>query len=158
MADQMPKPAKVPEPASDFGRVKKPAPDAFSNLEDEPGYANHFYDETFGNPNKMTPGMRVMFTLLMIGVAGLILYLGLLILYPEQFSPKNWIGATVDKQMCSNTENQALAGGFELGGIILGMSPTEARHTYPSLRLEPNADGGQKRYFLHHDGNYQIFF
>ena len=52
----------------------------------------------------MTPGMRVMFTLLMIGVAGLILYLGLLILYPEQFSPKNRIGATVDKQMYSNTE------------------------------------------------------
>ena len=70
MADQMPKPAKVPEPASDFGRVKKPAPDAFSNLKDEPGYANQFYDETFGDPNKMTPGMRVMFTLLMIGVAG----------------------------------------------------------------------------------------
>ena len=102
----------------------------------------------------MTPGMRVMFTLLMIGVAGLILYLGLLILYPEQLSPKNRIGATVDKQMYSNTENQALGGGFELGGIILGMSPTEARHTYPSLRLEPNTDGGQKRYLLHHDGDY----
>lgn len=157
MAEQPRKPANVPEPASEIRRMKKPHPNAFSNLEDEPGYEHLNYQEPYGDPNKITTGMRVTFTLLMIGVTGMISYLVLLILYPEQFSPKDWIGATADKKIHATAETQALARGFELGGIKLGISPTEAKLIYPSLRLEPDP-GGQKGFFLHHDGDYQIFF
>ncbi len=158
MAEPTQKPANVPEPPSEIRRVKTPRHDAFSNLEDEPGYAEFELDETFGDPNKMTTGMRVMFTLLMIGVTGMVLYLVLLILYPDQFSSKDWIGANGDKKIYASAEARAWALGFELGGIKLGMSAAETKHIYPSLRLEPGAGGGQKGFFAHHDGEYQVSF
>ncbi|MDA1091352.1 MAG: hypothetical protein O3A85_13700 [Proteobacteria bacterium] len=60
--------------------------------------------------------MRVAFTLLLISIGAMILYLVLLILYPDQFPAKDWIGATADKKIYSGAENPAWARGFELGG------------------------------------------
>lgn len=153
MAEQAPTPPKGPEPPPEIRAGKKQSLESAPDFEDEPDF-----HEAFGDPNKMTLTMRVSFTLLLLGVAGMVAYLALVILYPDQFASRQWIGATADKRMDKVAGVQALTRGFELGGIHLGIPPSEARRRYPSLRLEPDPGGGQKGFFLHHDGEYQVSF
>ena len=158
MADQTPKPANIPEPATEKRSLKKPRPDpgdGYQDLEDEPGYLDLEFQDTFGDPNVMSTSMRVVFTLLLIAVAAMVTYLVLLILYPDQFSTKQWIGGGSGGEQIYS---EALPQGFELGGIRLGQSPSEVKRLYPSLRLEPAPAGEQKGYFLHHEGQYQVHF
>jgi len=158
MSDHPPTRANVPEPASGFKRVNKPDPEAFSNLEEEPGYIDRMHEETLGDPNKITAGMWVMFTLLIIFVAGMVLFLLLIIVYPDQFSPKDWIGATGDKKISGVNDRQPNAAAFKLGGVALRMIPSAVKDIYPSLTMTPDPGGGRMGSFTHHEGEYQVTF
>jgi hypothetical protein len=88
-------------------------------------------------------------------IAGMVGYLILINLYPEQFAARGWIDATAIKESPPK-ENEAVAAlkGFKLGGIHLGISAEEVGWVYPSMRLEPAPYRRQTGYFLHHDGQY----
>lgn len=116
-------------------------------------------DQAYADPNRMTLGMRLGYFLLLMVIAGMVGYLILIILYPEQFGTRDWIGAKSTKERTSQEEKAAAAlKGFQLGGIHLGISPEEARRIYPSMRLEPAPYNRQTGYFLHHNGQYQVSF
>ena len=172
MADQDPQNANVPEPPNKSrgkGRGKailqkhqeppkapRAAPDP--DLDDDELDLGAFdIDPAYG---KMTLGMRIMYFLMLMGVAFLVGYLILSILYPDQFSPRDWIGSAKP----GSEAEQVRLRGFQLGGVYLGVIPGEVRRVYPSLRLEPNTNAGpedkahQFGLFLHHDGEYQISF
>ncbi len=153
MAEQKPSPPKGPEPPPLKRAGLKQGLESAPDLKDEPDF-----NEVFGDPNTMTLAMRVSFTLLLLGVAGMVAYLVLVILYPDQFASRQWIGATAGKRMDNVAGAPALTRGFLLGGIQLGIPPSEAKRRYSSLRLEPDPGGGQKGYFPHHEGKYQVSF
>ncbi len=129
---------------------------------DEPEYDDDDdfeLDQAYADPHRMTLGMGLLYFLLLMAVTGLVGYLVLIILYPEQFGTRDWIGAKAIKERTSQEEEAAAAlKGFQLGGIHLGISPEEARRVYPSMRLEPAPFNRQTGYFLHHDGQYQVSF
>ena len=87
-------------------------------------------------------------------IAGMVGYLILIVLYPEQFAARDWNDTTATKE----DEAAAALKGFKLGGIHLGISAEEAGRVYPSMRLEPAPYRRQTGYFLHHDGQYQVSF
>ena len=116
-------------------------------------------DRVYADPHRMTLGMRLLYLLLLMAIAGMVGYLILIILYPEQYATRDWIGAKTTKERTSQEEEAAaVLKGFQLGGIHLGISPEEARRVYPSMRLEPAPYNRQTGYFLHHNGQYQITF
>jgi len=110
------------------------------------------------DPNRMTLGMRVFFVVLMLAVAGMITYLVLNILYPEQFAKPSWIGAKSTKESGSGGGGAAMPKGFQVGGIAMGMTPAEAKAVYPDIRFEPAPGGGTTGVFRHHDGEYRVTF
>lgn len=175
MANQDPPTAKVPKPPDRSigkGRGKAPhkehqeppkAPRAAQDagldddLDDDIDLEDFGIDPLYG---KMTWGMRLVYFLMLVGVAALIGYLILIIVFPDQFSPRDWIGSAAPE-----TEGeQVRLKGFQLGGVYLGVTPDEVRRDYPSLRLEPNPNAGlndkthQFGRFFHHEGEYQISF
>ena len=87
-------------------------------------------------------------------IAGMVGYLILIVLYPEQFAARDWNDATATKE----DEAAAALKRFKLGGIHLGIFAEEAGRVYPSMRLEPAPYRRQTGYFLHHDGQYQVSF
>ena len=115
-------------------------------------------DEDFAAavPHRMTLGMRLMYIVLLLVVAGMVGYLVLVILFPEQFASRSWIGAKGPKQTAAG--DAKIDKGFELGGVWLGITPDQARVVYPTIRFEPSADGGRAGVFPHHDGEYQVWF
>ncbi len=176
MADHDPPSARVPEPSrsgkgnkfykpseSKKGKEAKktpgalgerPAPAAEADLEDdlddydiEPAY------------DEMTLPMRLAYYLFLLSIPVLIGYLILIILYPDEFGARNWIGSARPEK-----EEIIRLRGFQLGGIYLGSTPGEARQVYPSLRLEANPHAGvtdqiaHYGYFTHHGGEYRISF
>lgn len=115
-------------------------------------------DEDFAAavPHRMTLGMRLMYIVLLLVVAGMVGYLVLVILFPEQFASRSWIGAKGPKQTAAGAA--MIDKGFELGGVWLGITPDQARVVYPTIRFEPAGDGGRTGVFPHHDGEYQVSF
>jgi len=109
------------------------------------------------DPHRMTLGMRLMFIVLLLVVAGMVGYLVLIILFPDQFTRPSWIGAKSPKQTAAVAAGKSDKG-FELGGVWLGITPDQARAVYPAIRFDPGADGGRIGVFLHHDGEYQVSF
>jgi len=116
-------------------------------------------DEDFlaAEPHRMTLGMRLMYIVLLLVVAGMVGYLVLIILFPEQFASPSWIGAKGPKQTTAAGAAK-IDKGFELGGVWLGITPDQARAIYPTTRFEAAADGGRTGTFPHHDGEYQVSF
>ena len=108
----------------------------------------------------MTPTMRLLYFLFLMVIAGMVGYLILIVLYPEQFAARDWIDATATKERPPLKEDEAVAAlkGLKLGGIHLGISAEEAGRVYPSMRLEPAPYRRQTGYFLHHDDQYQVSF
>ncbi len=151
---------KIPEPpSSDDKAARRPRRDTRGDISDETEDFDDDLDlESFDDINKMTLGMRVVSFLTFLGMAGMVGYLILLVLYPDRFSSQDWIGASSDKQSNSGAGALAKLRGFQLGGVTLGMTPDEARRVYPSLRLEAAPNGEQTGLFLHHEGEYQVFF
>ncbi len=139
------KPPDAPRAARD------PDPDDDLDLDD------FAIDPLYG---KMTLGMRLVYFLMIVGFVAMVGYLILIILFPDQFGPRDWIGSAAPE---TGSERVRLKG-FQLGGVYLGVTPDEVRRDYPSLRLEPNPNAGpdDKIYqfgrFLHHGGEYQISF
>ncbi len=116
-------------------------------------------DQAYADPHRMTLTMRLLYVILLMVIAGMVGYLVLIIIYPEQFAARDWIGAMAIKERTSQEEEPAAAlMGFQLGGIHLGISPEAARRVYPSMRLEPAPYRRQTGYFLHHNGQYQVSF
>ena len=144
---------KIPEPLPSGDKAVRPSPqEAPDDVED---FDDDDLDlESFDDLNKMTLGMRVGSFLTFLGVAAMVGYLMLLVLYPDRFSPQDWIGASSEKQAGA----LARLKGFQLGGVTLGMTTDETRRVYPSLRLEPAPNGEQTGLFRHHEGDYQVFF
>ncbi len=152
---------RIPEPPSsddkDVRRPRREAPPGIDDIED-------FDDdddldlESFDDLNKMTLGMRVGYVLTLMGIAAMVGYLILLVIYPERFSTQDWIGASGETQAESDADALAGLKGFQLGGVTLGMTLDETRRVYPSLRLEAAPNGEQTGLFRHHEGEYQVFF
>ncbi len=178
MADQDPKNGTVPDPPGKSrgkgrGRAihkehRKPpeAPRAAQDpdldpldddLDDDLDLDDLGIDPLYG---KMTWGMRLAYFLMLVGFVVMVGYLILIILFPDQFGLRDWIGS----QAPETGSERARLKGFQLGGVYLGVTPDEVRRDYPSLRLEPNPNAGpndkthQFGYFFHHEGEYQISF
>lgn len=175
MADQDPQNTDVPEPPDRIrgkgrGKVldkKHQAPPKAPRAALDPGLAPGLDDDVDLDDfdidplhMKMTWGMRLVYFLMLVGIVAMVGYLILIILFPDQFGTRDWIGSTAPE-----TEGKrARLKGFQLGGVYLGVTPDEVRLDYPSLRLEPNPNAGlnDKTYqfgnFFHHEGEYQISF
>jgi len=111
--------------------------------------------ESFGDPTRMTLGMRVVYALTIMAVIALVGYLILVILYPDRFTSREWIGATSENQ----TEAEIpLLKGFQMDGVYLGMTPDDVHRVHPSQRLEPASNGEQAGLFRHHEGDYRVSF
>ena len=143
------KPPETPRAARDF--------DPDDDPDDDLDLDDFGIDPLYG---KMTLGMRLVYFLMIVGFVAMVGYLILIILFPDQFGLRDWIGSAAPE-----TESERVwLKGFQLGGVYLGVTPDEVRRDYPSLRLEPNPNAGpdDKIYqfgrFLHHGGEYQISF
>ena len=169
MADNPPS-EKVPEPTRDDDAHEKrkarqrqgPAGEATGDsgggleYDDDDDFE---LDESYADLHRMTIGMRLLYFLLLMVITAMVGYLILIILYPDQFGTRDWIGAKSPKERTSQEEAaRAALKGFELGGIHLGISPADALRIYPSMRLEPAPYRRQTGTFLHHDGQYQVSF
>ncbi len=127
---------------------RRPEPDSDSESDD---------DLLPIDPTRTTLAMRLMYVAVLVLVAGMIVYLVLVVMFPEQFASRSWIGAKAPPSSSAAAGAKAKRG-FELGGVWLGMTPAEARAVYPNIRIEPAADGGSTGVFPHHDGEYQMSF
>lgn len=116
------------------------------------------FEETFGDPTGMTTSTRIITAMVIFAVIGMVGYLVLLVLYPDQFGSENWIGSGAPKQAGAKNAPQGPQGGFELGGIQLGMPGDEALKIYPNMRFVPHPKGGRIGTYLHHEGEYRVFF
>jgi len=114
------------------------------------------FEETFGDPTQMTLGMRIVTTLVVVGILAMVGYLVLLVLYPDRFGPEDWIGKASPKQ--SAGADTAPLKGFQLGGIHLGLPADEALRVYPSMTFTANPQGGRIGAYRHHEGEYRVFF
>ena len=165
MAEEEPQVAKTPEPAAsgDGGarqRIPEPARDDQED-KDEDGldFEDDFSDQYLSDSSGMNNWIRLLMVLFFMTVTGLAGYLILTILYPDQFASPSWIGATALKKSTKSGTQSFQRKGFLLGGIRLGMTPSQTRVVYPTAQLEPtpNSDG-QTGFFVHHDGEYTIYF
>jgi hypothetical protein len=110
------------------------------------------------DPHRMTLGMRLLYVVVVLIAAGMVGYLVLIVMYPEQFASKSWIGTKAPQQTVADADARKAARGFELGGVWLGITPADARALYPDIRFEPDTDGGSTGVFPHHDGEYRVSF
>ena len=156
---------KVPEPARDNAtyerrkarqqqrQAEEAARDSSDRLENDAD-GDLDLDQAYADPHRMTPTMRLLYFFLLMVIAGMVGYLILIVLYPEQFAARDWNDTTATKE----DEAAAALKRFKLGGIHLGIFAEEAGRVYPSMRLEPAPYRRQTGYFLHHDGQYQVSF
>lgn len=162
-ADQPPA-SGIPEPPGDIGGGKKRADDPQPDRkiitnphEDLQFFDDLAFEETFGDPSGMTLGMKAVTTLVIIAAIIMVGYLILLVIYPDQFGPEDWIGAEGAKKT-ARTETMGPLKGFELGGIHLGLPADEALKVYPSMAFQPNPGGGRIGAYRHHEGEYRVLF
>ncbi len=165
MAEEDPLIAKRPEPAAsgDGGarrRIPEPARDHQED-EDDDGleFEDDFSDQNLSDPSGMNNWIRLLMVLFFMAMTGMVGYMILTILYPDQFTTPSWIGATSIKKPAKSGTEPFQRKGFLLGGIRLGMTPLQTRVVYPTVQLEPtpNSDG-QTGFFVHHGGEYTIYF
>jgi hypothetical protein len=116
------------------------------------------FEETFGDPSGMTLGMKIATTLMILVAVVMVVYLVLLVLYPERYGPEDWIGAKAPKQAGAKAPSLEALKGFELGGIQLGLPADEAFKVYPSMQFTPNPKGGRIGAYQYHEGQFQVFF
>ena len=145
---------RIPEPSPGNDRAprrgRRKVPGGVEDLDDDDLDLETSTDDI----NKMTIGMRVVSFLTFLGMAAMVGYLILLVLYPERFGSQEWIGASSEKQADAPVRLK----GFELGNVTLGMTTDKVLRVYPSLRLEAAPNGEQTGLFRHHEGDYQVFF
>lgn len=165
MAEEEPKVAKIPEPSASGGggagrRIPEPTQDDQGDeYEDEYEDEDDFSDQYLSEPSGMNIWIRLVMFVFFLTLMGMIGYLVLTILYPDQFASPSWIGATSIKKHAKSGADSFQRKGFLLGGIRLGMTPAQARAVYPTVQLEPDPNSdGQTGFFLHHDGEYTISF
>jgi hypothetical protein len=113
-------------------------------------------DDLPSDSAKMTFWMRIAYVALFLVVAGMVTYLILVILYPEQFAKPSWIGAA--KPTKEAAASRSKLGGIALGGVVLGMTPADVKAIYPETRFEALPEVGMTGQFRHHDGDYQVWF
>ena len=157
MAEEETKVAIEP-PASGGGGTRRRIPEpAQDHQEDEA--EDDFSDQYLSDPSGMNIWIRLVMFLFFMTIMGMVGYLVLTILYPDQFASPSWIGATALKKSTPSGAESFPRKGFLLGGIRLGMTPAQARAVYPTVQLEPDPNSdGQTGFFLHHDGEYTISF
>lgn len=176
MADIPPGDDTVPEPAGARkpGQAKKPpgkdqapAPDPIDDDGDSQGGDSDDLDdfEFEGDYGKTTALMKFGYVILLAGMAFMIGYLVLIVIYPDRFATQDWIGGKSKKKEAVSIEvDLTLIKSFQIGGLRLGYTPEEARRAFPSIRLTatpsfgPSDRGAQIGYYRHHDGDYQAFF
>ena len=99
MADDTPI-EKVPEPARDNAayerrkarqqqhQAEEAARDSSDRLENDAD-GDLDLDQAYADPHRMTPTMRLLYFLLLMVIAGMVGYLILIVLYPEQFAARD---------------------------------------------------------------------
>ena len=99
MADDPPI-EKVPEPARDNAtyerrkarqqqrQAEEAARDSSDRLENDAD-GDLDLDQAYADPPRMTPTMRLLYFLLLMVIAGMVGYLILIVLYPEQFAARD---------------------------------------------------------------------
>ena len=157
--------SNVPEPAKPIGknksraeepvREKKIILDPDENLQFSDDLA---FEETFGAPAGATAVTKMISTLVVLAVIAMVGYLVLLVIYPDEFGSENWIGVAAVKKPGTSGEAEILLRGFELGGIQLGTPADKVHKLYPEMRFTPHPKGGRIGTFLHHEGEYRVFF
>jgi hypothetical protein len=154
-ADRSHKKGEARKPGKTPGALEgSPAPADGADLDDD------LDDYDIGPAyDEMTLPIRLAYYLFLLSIPLLIGYLILVIMFPDEFAPRDWVGEARPEK-----EGTIQLTGFQLGGIYLGSTPDEARQVYPSLRLEANPNAGvtdqiaQYGYFAHHGGEYRISF
>ena len=145
---------KIPEPSPGddkaVRRARRKTPGEVEDFDDDDLDLESFDDDL----KKMTVGMRVVSFLTFLGMAAMVGYLILLVLYPERFGAPDWIGTSTEKPASALARPM----GFQLGNVTLGLTTDEVLRVYPSLRLEAASNGEQTGLFRHHEGDYQVFF
>jgi hypothetical protein len=145
---------RIPEPSPGDDRAprrgRRKVPGVVEDLDDDDLDLEASTDDI----NKMTIGMRVVSFLTFLGMAAMVGYLILLVLYPERFGAPDWIGTSTEKPASALARPM----GFQLGNVTLGLTTDEVLRVYPSLRLEAAPNGEQTGLFRHHEGDYQVFF
>lgn len=164
MAEEEPKVAKIPEPSASGGgragrRIPEPTQDDQEYEDQEYEDEDDFSDQYLGDPSGMNIWIRLLMFVFFMTLMGMMGYLVLTILYPDQFGSPSWIGATAIKKHAKSGAESFSRKGFLLGGVRLGMTPAQTRAVYPTVQLEPDPNSdGQTGFFLHHDGEYTISF
>lgn len=169
MADQNQKFENVPEPAKNNDWRKKirdqnQQVSARNKHDDEDDY-DDFSDLEMGSEyDRMTIGMRLMYFLLILGIFVMVGYLVLIVLFPDKFGSREWIGTNVEKEAKQQGPGLADIKSFKMGGIHMGVTPDQAKKVYSSMLLEPNPNAGpnsptqQTGRFEHHGGDYEVSF
>jgi len=152
----------IPEPAGGREPAKKPdkTPDP---TDDDDDLDDFLLESAYG---KISIWMRLGYFLLVVGIAAMVGYLVLLVVFPEKFSSQDWIGEKSQnkKTGTSIAVDLTLLKSFKIGGLRMSFTPEEAQRTFPSLTLTANPNFGpsdhvaQFGHYRHHDGDYQVFF
>ncbi|NQU62137.1 MAG: hypothetical protein HQ512_13485 [Rhodospirillales bacterium] len=166
MADQIPRNEGVPEPPkAEDRRAKLRAKDEQAlGQDDNPDDLDDFDDLINPEYGRLTIGMRVMYFLLVLGMAVMVGYLVLIVLYPDEYGARDWIGSKAEKEPKQAGPGLVDLKSFQMGGINMGITPDQAKTIYPSMRLEtnpnagPNAPTAQRGIFVHHGGDFEVFF
>ena len=143
-----PKPRPAPEP------IDADRDDDFDDLDD------------FNIGPVMTVWMRLGYVIMLLGVAAIVIYLVLIILYPDQFATPDWIGEKSPKKngKASIEVDLTQIKSFKIGGLHLGDSLDVVRRTFPSISLQANPNFGPSDHvaqigrYRHHEGDHQAFF
>jgi len=157
----------IPEPAR--GRkpaAKTPAPQPGpvpDQTGDEDDLDVFVLESTYG---KISIWMKLGYLILVAGIAAMVGYLVLLVVFPERFASQDWIGEKSQKKKTGTSivVDLTLLKSFKIGGLRMSFTPEEAQRTFPSLTLAANPNFGpgdqvaQFGHYRHHDGDYQVFF
>ncbi|MDA0306508.1 MAG: hypothetical protein O3B76_09535 [Proteobacteria bacterium] len=162
MADGPAGGGKIPEPTGGRQPAKNPdkTPDPTGDDDDLDDF---LLESTYG---KISIWMRLGYFLLLAGIAAMVGYLVLLVVFPEKFASQDWIGEKSQKTKTGTSiaVDLTLLKSFKIGGLSMSFTPEEARRTFPSLSLTANPNFGpsdqvaQFGHYRHHDGEYKVFF
>ncbi len=149
------KPAANP-PAPPSGPASGPT-DVDDDLDD------FVFEAAYG---KISIWMRLGYFLLVVGIAAMVGYLILLVVFPERFASQDWIGEKSQKTKTGTSiaVDLTLLKSFKIGGLHMSFTPEEAKRTFPSIFLVDNPNFGpsdnvaKTGTYRYHDGDYKVFF
>lgn len=152
-----PEPRREREPAA-----TQPGPDP-DPTDDDDDLDEFLLESAYG---KISPWMKLGYFLLVAGIAAMVGYLVLLVVFPERFASPDWIGGKSQKEKTETSivVDLTLLKSFKIGGLRMSFTPEEVRRTFPSIRLTANPNFGpgdhvaQFGHYRHHDGDYKVFF